>query len=113
IANIARLAHENSVAEVFSARAARLRKLVEQKLWDADGKFFKVLPRSNPGRLVEVREEIGFTPWYFDLPGPDKSVAWRQLMDPNGFYAPFGPTTAELRSSGFQISYAGHECQWN
>ena len=34
-------------------------------------------------------------------------------MDPQGFFAPFGPTTTEQRSPGFQLSYSGHECQWN
>jgi hypothetical protein len=34
-------------------------------------------------------------------------------MDTNGFFAPFGPTTAERRSAGFRVSYGGHECQWN
>jgi len=34
-------------------------------------------------------------------------------MDPKGFYAPFGPTTAEQRHAQFAISYQGHECQWN
>jgi hypothetical protein len=34
-------------------------------------------------------------------------------MDTAGFYAPFGPTTAEQRHPGFRVSYEGHECQWN
>ena len=34
-------------------------------------------------------------------------------MDPQGFQAPFGPTTAERRHPGFAVSYEGHECQWN
>ena len=34
-------------------------------------------------------------------------------MDPEGFKAPFGPTTAEQRHPGFSVSYEGHECQWN
>jgi hypothetical protein len=34
-------------------------------------------------------------------------------MDPQGFQAPFGPTTAERRHPGFTVSYQGHECQWN
>jgi hypothetical protein len=50
---------------------------------------------------------------YFDLPNPDKSVAWKQLIDPRGFCAPFGPTTAEQRHPKFAVAYAGHECQWN
>ena len=62
-----------------------------------------------------MRENIGFTPWYFDLPDDRAGfeVAWKQLMDPQGFYAPFGPTTAERRSPGFQIPYTGDDCQWN
>ena len=34
-------------------------------------------------------------------------------MDPQGFFAPFGLTTAEQRHPRFAIAYAGHECQWN
>lgn len=34
-------------------------------------------------------------------------------MDPEGFFAPFGPTTAEQRHPGFRVAYQGHECQWN
>ena len=66
-------------------------------------------------QLVDVREQHGYTPWYFNLPDADKGyeVAWKQLMDPNGFYAPFGPTTAEQRHPDFKISYEGHGCQWN
>ena len=65
--------------------------------------------------LVDVREQHGYTPWYFHLPDPGKGyeVAWKQLMNPQGFYASFGPTTAEQRHPGFKISYEGHGCQWN
>ena len=64
---------------------------------------------------VDVREQHGYTPWYFNLPEPGKGYedAWKQLMDPKGFYAPFGPTTTEQRHPGFKISYEGHGCQWN
>jgi len=71
--------------------------------------------KSKVNTMVDVREQHGFTPWYFNLPehGRGYEVAWKQLMDPKGFYAPYGPTTAEQRHSGFAISYKGHECQWN
>jgi hypothetical protein len=36
-----------------------------------------------------------------------------QLMDPKGFYAPFGPATAEQRHPQFAVRYEGHSCQWN
>lgn len=66
-------------------------------------------------RLVDVRELHGYTPWYFNLPdaGRGYEVTWKQLMDPRGFLAPFGPTTAEQRHPEFKISYEGHDCQWN
>jgi hypothetical protein len=64
-------------------------------------------------RLADVRELHGFTPWYFHLPDARYAVAWKQLVDPQGFRAPFGPTTAEQRHPKFSMAYAGHECQWN
>ena len=71
--------------------------------------------KSREAALVDVRELHGFTPWYFHLPedGKGYEVAWKQLMDPKGFRAPFGPTTAEQRHPGFKVSYEGHGCQWN
>ncbi len=113
IASIARLAGRPDLAARFSSRAADLKRLVQEKLWDPQGQFFKVLPRRPNATLAEARELHGYTPWYFDLPDPDKLGAWRQVMDPRGFYAPYGPTTAEQRSAGFRIAYEGHECQWN
>jgi predicted GH43/DUF377 family glycosyl hydrolase len=113
IAHIAERAGQQDLATRFRTKAAALKKLVEEKLWDPAAQFFKVLPRGDNARLSDARELHGFTPWYFDLPGPDKSVAWKQLMDPQGFFAPFGPTTAEQRHPKYAVAYLGHECQWN
>jgi len=112
IAQLAELAGNPDVAREYRDKAANLRRLVQAKLWDKEAHFFKVLPRGKD-TLSDAREEHGFTPWYFNLPDADKSVAWKQLMDPQGFYAPFGPTTAEQRHPKFAVSYRGHECQWN
>jgi len=82
-------------------------------LWNREAKFFETVKDS--GGFANVREEIGFTPWYFNLPelGKGYEVAWKQLMDPQGFYAPYGPTTAERRHPEFQIADQGDDCQWN
>lgn len=114
IAAIARMAGKDELAKAYDARAERLKKLVQDKLWDTQDKFFKVIPFGADAH-ADVREQHGYTPWYFGLPDPDKGyeVAWEQLMDPKGFYAPYGPTTAEQRDPRFTISYKGHECQWN
>ena len=112
ISSLAELAGQSELARTYREKAARLKQLVQEKLWDKEAQFFKVLPRGKD-KLADVREEHGFTPWYFSLPDADKSSAWKQLMDPQGFYAPFGPTTAEQRHPKFALSYQGHECQWN
>lgn len=115
IAAIARRVGKQEIAAEFQAKAERLRQLVLEKLWDEEAEFFKVLPRGEDAELVDVRELHGYTPWYFELPprGEGYEVAWKPLIDPKGFRAPFGPTTAERRHPGFAVSYEGHECQWN
>jgi len=113
IAQIASMAGKPEIARAFQARAAKIKELVQARLWDSEAQFFKVLPRGENARMSGARELHGLTPWYCNLPDADKSVAWKQVMDPQGFYAPFGPTTAEQRHPKFALSYAGHECQWN
>lgn len=115
IAEIARRAGKPEIAKTYTEKAVRLRTLVQENLWDDDAKFFKVLPLGGDGILVDVRELHGYTPWYFNLPekGEGYEVAWKQLTDPKGFKAPFGPTSAEQRHPKFSVSYTGHECQWN
>ncbi|MFQ6132885.1 MAG: glycosyl hydrolase family 65 protein [Armatimonadota bacterium] len=113
IANIAKLAEREDVAERFRGKAERIKQLVQSLLWDEQARFFKVLPRGEGQRLADVRELHGYTPWYFSLPDPGYEAAWGQLMDSEGFYSPYGPTTAEQRHPRFAVSYEGHECQWN
>jgi hypothetical protein len=113
ISELSGVAGQTHRAEDFVEKFLILRNLVQDKLWDKQAAFFKVLPRAPGAKLVSVREEHGFTPWYFGLPVVGDEAAWKQLVDPQGFRAPFGPTTAEQRDPHFAISYAGHECQWN
>src|SRR5690606_21430980 len=83
-------------------------------LWDEEDRFFKVIPRGNSMmQKAKVRELHGFTPWYFSIPEEEHSAAWRQVLMPEGFYAPYGLTTTEQRNPGYQLAYEGHECQWN
>ncbi|MHC4626963.1 MAG: MGH1-like glycoside hydrolase domain-containing protein, partial [Planctomycetota bacterium] len=98
ISRIAELAARNDIAERFAEKARKVKALVQTKLWDDNAKFFKTLPRQAE-TLVDIREQHGYTPWYFNLPDPHRGyeIAWKQLMDPEGFYAPYGPTTAEQR----------------
>ena len=120
IALIARIAGKDKLAEAFEQKASALKKLIQEKLWDPEATFFKILSAphrkdlpTNNGKFSDVRELYGYTPWYFNLPDPGYEAGWKELMETKGFYARFGPTFAEQRHPHFKISYGGHECQWN
>lgn len=114
IRQMAQIAGNDSLTNTFSHKADQIKSRMLQTLWDEEDQFFKVLPRGSDS-LSSCRELLGYVPWYLELVPPDQGyeVAWKQLMDPEGFFAPFGPTTAEQRHPGFRINYTGHECQWN
>jgi predicted GH43/DUF377 family glycosyl hydrolase len=104
--------NRSDIALEFRAKADTLRALVEEKLWDETKSFYVTHPRGAGTQPVDVRELVGYVPWYFNLPNPGREVAWKQLVDPQGFQAPFGPTTAERRHPRFMFSNP-HECLWN
>ncbi len=110
ISKIAQLAGKPELSEEYTQKAARLRSLVCELMWDDKAKFFKVLLPD--GAPTDVREEIGFIPWYFDLPEPGKEQAWQQLTDSQGFEAPMGITTAERRHPQFRSHGVG-TCEWD
>jgi hypothetical protein len=113
ISAIAGMLGKSEAASAYADRAVRLRQLTENVLWNPQAKFFETVQES--GAFAPVRELPGYTPWYFELPEPGKGYeeAWKQLMDPEGFFAPYGPTSAEQRDPGFQIANNGDDCQWN
>jgi hypothetical protein len=113
IAAIAEIAGQPEVRAEYERKAAALRKLTLDWMWDPDAKFFETVRED--GKFAGVREQIGYTPWYFDMPaqGRGYEVAWKQLMDPQGFYAPYGLTTAERRHPEFRIADKGDDCAWD
>lgn len=125
IAKTARLMGQVDVSDQFNAKAATLKRLIMERLWDPEAKFFKVIPLQSVHDTVStwdfremnqdlnVREQIGYIPWYFNLPNLGYEVAWEQLVDDEGFQAPYGPTTAERRHSRFMFAHEEHECLWN
>jgi hypothetical protein len=110
IARIAAWAGRQDAAQEFGAKADALQQAMLAALWDDDAKFFKV--RLEGGRLSDAREEIGFVPWMFGLAGPEHAEAWAQIRDPQGFWAPWGLTTAERRHPAFRTHGTG-TCEWD
>jgi hypothetical protein len=110
MSKVAELAGKESLAAKYAQRAKRLKSLMHELMWDSTAKFFKV--RHPDGKLADVREEIGFIPWYFDLPEQGYEQAWLQLTNPEGFKAPMGITTAERRHPEFRSHGVG-TCEWD
>jgi hypothetical protein len=112
IAGIARLAGNKRIADEFTGKAARLKKLTERNLWSTNQDFFEV--RRADETFSGVREELGFIPWMFGLPDAAEKyeAAWTQLADPQGFRAPSGLTTAERRHPQFR-THGFAKCEWD
>jgi hypothetical protein len=111
ISEIAKLAGKPEIAQEYQAKAAAIKHAVQTKLWDPQAMFFKI--RWENGTLSDAREEIGFIPWYFELPDRGYEAAWQQFLDPAGFWAPYGLTTAERRDPRFRTHGSGRSCEWD
>ena len=118
IADFAALAGDSVNSELFRRKADALKARIDQRLWD--GGFYKTVPAEDlqaaalwnrpPER--DVRELIGYIPWYFDLPDTGKAEAFQWLNRREGFAAPAGLTTAEQCHPRF-MEEQDHECLWN
>lgn len=112
LAAMARHFGRDDLAKELDAEADALREKVLNALWNEEREFFEVVHPD--GTFAEAREAIGFIPWYFHLPkaGEGYERAWKQLTDPDGFWAPYGLTTAERRHPRFR-SHAIGTCEWD
>lgn len=117
ISKISYLKNDFKNADKFESKANKIKHELQKRLWNEDLNFFTVLPKNynKTSKPLDVRELIGYVPWYFNLPDDkvEYSQAWKKIKDTTGFSAPFGLTVTERSQSFFKISYEGHECQWN
>ena len=130
IAAMARQAGNGELAERFESKAASLKTKIEELLWDERRQFFfpvfkndeqrdgfeiKALSRTyETGQFAgdpHGRELIGYVPWQFNLFAGDSQydVAWKKLMERDGFYADFGPSTVERNDPLFLLQKS---CCW-
>jgi hypothetical protein len=130
LANLHDLAGDAAGATEHRTEAERLRSRMEEMLWDERREFFLIAFRDDEtanGHTVKAntkiyesgqfagsdhgRELIGYVPWQFDMPTEGKGYerAWKFLMDPNFFFADFGPTTIERHDPQFILQ---KNCCW-
>lgn len=132
ISQIASLAGKPEVAKEYSDKAASLKAKMIELMWDPKRQFFfpvfkndeqrdgftiKALTRTyESGQHAgdpHGRELIGYVPWQFDMVKGDHQydVAWKKLMERDGFFADFGPSFVERNDPLFKIT--NHCCWWS
>ena len=110
LSEIFALAGNTEKSKLYKLKSDTIQQLIQSKLWGEKLRFFETMRTDT---LANVREFIGYLPWYFNMPTPAKcDSAWLQLSDPKGFSAPFGMTTAERRHPEFRTRGVG-KCEWD
>jgi hypothetical protein len=111
IGNISVLGGFSAKGKEYFDKAAALKEKVHTKLWNEQHQFFET---HRIDSSANVREAIGFLPWYTHMAKdePKYAVAWLQAADPKGFSAPYGQTTAERRHPLFRTHGVG-KCEWD
>lgn len=111
LSTIGLLTNNEKLAMKYGTKADSIKALVQDKLWNDEHQFFETMRGDSS---ANVREAIGYIPWYFNLPDANAKyeVAWEQITDEKGFDAPYGLTTAERRHPEFRTHGVG-KCEWD
>ncbi len=108
---IAQISNEKDAAALYNRKADSIKQFSQQLLWHPQHQFFEV-KKEKGDTLSNVKEEIGFIPWYFNMPDNTYNVAWKSLMDTKTFCAPFGITTADRSHPEFR-THGCCKCEWD
>ena len=129
ISSIAALSDDEKTENIFTKKAEVIRTNYLKKGWNDSKSFFMhKFEKDEEGGIkantftyetgkyagnIHGREEIGFVPWYFNMPENNSGyeAAWKYLMDPNYFFSAFGPTTVEKNDPLYMV--AKNCCAWS
>lgn len=134
IVNIAKLVGDKEVMNKFQKKSEIIKSNFQAKCWDPSRNFFfhrfkndelttdkKDTIKANTltyqsGKYAgnpHGRELMGYVPWYFNMIDntDEYATAWKYLMDPEFFYANYGPTVVERNDPLFLI--AKNCCVWS
>ncbi len=130
ISKIAKLVGNSELAKQYQAKADSLKERMIALMWDERRQFFFPVLKNDEERdghrlraLTRTyesgqyagdshgRELIGYVPWQFGLLSGNSPYdkAWMKLMDRDGFYADFGPSTVERNDPMFLLQKS---CCW-
>jgi hypothetical protein len=111
LGKMGRLDKKNNHWLNYYAKADSIKNLMEARLWNDKHDFFEVR-KEHGDTSANVKEEIGFIPWYFNMPDSKFNIAWKNLTDTKTFCAPFGITTADRSHPEFR-THGCCKCEWD
>ncbi|KAI0889490.1 Six-hairpin glycosidase-like protein [Annulohypoxylon maeteangense] len=118
ISRAAVIAHDRFNEHLFSKLADDLEAAMYKRMWAPEQQFFMDIIRPNNPSLTRLtgREQVGLFPYRFGI-GLNESYtqpAVDAMFDPEGFLAPYGPTTLEIRDPWFMaVRPDDYCCYWN
>lgn len=134
IVNIEKLVGNKETINKFQHKSDIIKSNLQAKCWDPTRNFFFHRFKNNEitadktdsikantltyqsGKYAgnpHGRELMGYVPWYFNMIDNtnEYATAWKYLMDPEFFYANYGPTVVERHDPLFLISK--NCCVWS
>jgi hypothetical protein len=116
IAAVANYAGNANVESNFTLIGSGLEAAMNRHLWDPNQQFYvDVIVPNNPDLTpISGREEVGLYPYGFGI-GLNSTYtgAALQLFDPQGFQAPYGPNTLEIRNQYYTATKpTDYCCYW-
>lgn len=102
--------------------ANEIKDKINHLLWT--GNFYQTIPdnaghkkttyvnRPEIDALHDVKELVGFIPWYFDIAENGYEKAFDNLISDKVFYTQYGLTTADQSHPRYMEKH-DHECLWN
>lgn len=112
------IAGQEELARRYEKKHAHLKKEMKRRLWDSELCFYvnrsAPAPHADPDeKIPPIREQCGYTPWYFDAADEGTSSAWQFLADQAHFSAPYGIMTADRSDPRFMKTDSDHPCLWD
>ena len=111
-----------ALSEKYSQYADSVQQKTLDVLWDDDAKFFMTYSAGDNEYgardfEAQVRESVGYTPWYFDMIPKENhekyDEAWALFGSEKGFYNTMGMTTAERQHAYYnEQAYAWNGRGW-
>ena len=126
IQKIALLGNDTATARQFREKAANIKRIVQDSLWNTRFQHFTDRFKTTNKNVkywdfIRGRELVGYLPWTYNLPDDNAtySTAWQHVLSADGLSGKYGLRTNEpsyqyyMRQYRYDRASGLRECQWN